>query len=169
MNRSVRRVRGPGLHPAGPVPSPGGSWRAIRSRKSKHKSPGLALFRAPGPHPTLIIPAIPTEPFNARGRLAVRGLARKELQADRADFERLRMPVCKSGNASLEVAADGALWIVIVITLVGRHPPIERLLIAHLDPIVRIALERIANEAGVGKRKFLHGTLQSGQLGPPVR
>src|SRR5438552_14343812 len=47
----------------------------------------------------------------ARGRPAVGGLARKELQADRADFERLRMPVCKSSKASSEVAADGALWI----------------------------------------------------------
>ena len=70
---------------------------------------GLAqhLFRAPGPHPTLIIPAIATEPLNARGRLAVGGLARIELQADRADFERFRMAVCKSSKASFEVAADG--------------------------------------------------------------
>src|SRR5437667_4027796 len=132
---------------------------------------GLAqpLFRAPGPHPTLIIPAIPTEPFSARGRLAVRGLARKELPTDHADFERLRMPVRKSSHPSFEVAPGGALWIVIVITQVGGHAPIERLLFTHLDPIVRIALERVANQAGVGKRKLLHGTLQSGQLGPPVR
>src|SRR5436309_204187 len=83
------------------------------------------LFRAPGPPPTLIIPAIATEPLKARGRLAVGGLARKELQADRADFERFRVPVCKSGKASVDVAADGALGIVIVPTLVGRHASIE--------------------------------------------
>jgi hypothetical protein len=28
MNRSRRRVRGPGLQSVGPVPSPGGSWEA---------------------------------------------------------------------------------------------------------------------------------------------
>src|SRR5438445_7437645 len=86
------------------------------------------LFRAPGPHPTRIVQAIATEPLNARGRPPVGGLARKKLQADRADFERFRMPVRKSSKASVEVAADGALWIVIVITLVGRHSPIKRLL-----------------------------------------
>ena len=78
------------------------------------------------------------------------------------------MPVCKSSHASFDVAPDGALWIVIVVTLVGGHAPIERLLFAHLDPIVRIALERVANQAGVGKGKLLHGTLQIGQLGPPI-
>ena len=80
------------------------------------------------------------------------------------------MPFCKSSNASFEVAADGALWIVIVITLVGRHAPIERLLFAHLDPIVRIALEPIANEAGAGKRKHrLTGSLEGYRYGGSVK
>ena len=53
-----------------------------------------------------------------------------ELQAEHADLERLRVAIRKPSLASLEVAADRTLGIVIVITLVGGYAPIERLLVS---------------------------------------
>ena len=79
------------------------------------------------------------------------------------------MSVRESRHTTPAVAADRALGIVIVITQVGGHAPIERLLVAHLDPVVRIALARVADQARVGKRKLLNRTLQGGQLGAPLR
>src|SRR5437870_4290635 len=109
-----------------------------------------------GPHPAFIEQTIAAEPLKAGGGLASRRFTGIVLQTDHADLDRLRVSIRKPSLASLEMAADRTLGIVIVITLVGGYAPIERLLVTHLDPGIRIGIARIADQAGVSKRNLFN-------------
>ena len=118
---------------------------------------------APGPHPAIIISPVAAQPLEAGGT----GVAGKILQPDLADFECLGMSIGKPAVASFAVAVDGALRIVLVITQVRGDAPIKGLLVGHLDPVVRIIIHDIGDQARVRKWDFLNRILKLGKPGPP--
>ena len=149
-----------------PAPTAGSS----RGRQADACPARGACLRAPGPHPARIIQAIAAQPLRTGGALARPGFCPERYC--RPISLTLSARTCPSANPATHrftCRGDRSLWVVVVPRLVRRHAPIKRLLIRHLDPVVRVAAPAVlAIRPASTNGSLLYRVLQRAQLGCPI-